>query len=237
MEYIIILIICLSTVFILKFAFNIKIKDFNKIKQIGYDKQLNEITNKLPTNKEVCEQILKKLKNDNVKIQINDDKNSELSYYMAINNNIIIANINNTFTRIQTIAHECLHSIQDRRILLFNFIFSNIYILYFVAIVLLTIFRVIKSPMLFLIILIILGIIYYAVRSYLETDAMTKAPYLAKEYMESTNLLSKEEINMIMANYEELNKVGIPLTNYRLMLSVLIKNILYCMLVAVTKMI
>jgi len=227
MEYIIILIICLSTVFILKFAFNIKIKDFNKIKQIGYDKQLNEITNKLPTNKEVCEQILKKLKNDNVKIQINDDKNSELSYYMAINNNIIIANINNTFTRIQTIAHECLHSIQDRRILLFNFIFSNIYILYFVAIVLLTIFRVIKSPMLFLIILIILGIIYYAVRSYLETDAMTKAPYLAREYINEQEILEKEQVETILKNYEELNKVGIPMTNFQLLLSVLSKIIMY----------
>jgi len=227
MEYIIILIICLSTVFILKFAFNIKIKDFNKIKQIGYDKQLNEITNKLPTNKEVCEQILKKLKNDNVKIQINDDKNSELSYYMAINNNIIIANINNTFTRIQTIAHECLHSIQDRRILLFNFIFSNIYLLYFLAIVLLTIFRVIKSPMLFLIILIILGIIYYAVRSYLETDAMTKAPYLAREYINEQEILEKEQVETILKNYEELNKVGIPMTNFQLLLSVLSKIIMY----------
>ena len=35
-----------------------------------------------------------------------------------------IANINKTCTRIQTIAHECVHSIQNRKLLMFNFIFS-----------------------------------------------------------------------------------------------------------------
>ena len=227
MEYIIILIICLSTVFILKFAFNIKIKDFNKIKQIGYDKQLNEITNKLPTNKEVCEQILKKLKNDNVKIQINDDKNSELSYYMAINNNIIIANINNTFTRIQTIAHECLHSCQDRRLQLSNFIVSNINIFYFLTISILTICKVINNDMFYTAILLLLTCMQFAIRSFLEIDAMTKAKFLVKEYMENKDLCTKEEQNKLLNEYEKINKFGIPFVVDNLLTGGLVRVLIY----------
>ena len=36
-------------------------KYINKLKELGYDKGLNEITNKLPENKEICKDILKML--------------------------------------------------------------------------------------------------------------------------------------------------------------------------------
>lgn len=208
MEYITVFVICIIMLVVLKYAFGVKIKDIKKIKEIGYDKKLNKITNKLPSNKVVCEQILKDLDNTTVEIETNDDdKNSTLSYYMVLTNHIIIANINDTFTRIQTIAHECLHSIQNKRTLMFNFIFSNIYLLYFILIIGLTIFRVIQYPMITLVGLILLGMVYYAVRSYLEADAMTKAPYQAKEYIEKTGKLSKEEIGIVMENYKVLNDI------------------------------
>jgi len=233
MEYIIIIVINLIVLAILKYAFNIKIKDIKKVEEIAYNKEINKITDKLPENELICKEILKKLKNEDVKIKISEDKDQNLTYYIALSNQIILANIKDTFTRIQTIAHECLHSVQNRRTLMFNFIFSNIYNIFFFIILLLTIFKVITNPMIFLIALISLGNIYYTIRSYLETDAMTKAPYLAKEYMENTNLLSKEEIQMVIENYEELNKIGIPLTNYSLLLSVVIKNVIYCIIAAI----
>ena len=59
--------------------------------------------------------------------------------YIAITSTIFIADVKNTFTRVQTIVHECLHSVQNRRTLLFNFIFSNLYFLYFIAVCILTI--------------------------------------------------------------------------------------------------
>ncbi len=40
----------------------------------------------------------------------------------------------------------------------------------------------------------ILGIVYLIVRMYLENDAMIKARYLAKEYMEEKEISTKEEI-------------------------------------------
>ena len=144
MEYIFIICICVLTMIILKFAWSIKIRDIKKLKELGYDKGLNEITNKLPENKEICKDILKMLNNENVKIE--ESESNQASLYMVLSNSIIIANIKNTFTRVQTVAHECLHSIQDKRTLLFNFIFSNIYFIYFVAICILAILKINPLP-------------------------------------------------------------------------------------------
>ncbi len=233
MEYIITIIVSILTIIILKFAFGVKQKDMKRIKEIGYDKELNDITNLLPESKQVCEDILKKLGNTEVKIEESQDENNKTSFYSVVSNSIIIANIKDTFTRIQTIAHECLHSVQNRKMLLFNFIFSNIYLLYFVVICALTIFKVVSEPIYQVVILLLLGIIYYAVRSYLETDAMTRAPYLAKEYIQESKKLSDEHIQKVMQNYETLNKIGIPMTNFRLMVSVLVKVIIYCVIAIV----
>lgn len=228
MEEIIILGICILAILILKFALGIKIKDIKKVKQIGYDKKLNDITDKLPENKEVCQEILKQLNNEDVAIKVNEEKEATLSYYSVISNQIMIANIKDTFTRIQTIAHECVHSTQNRKILLFNFVFSNIYLLYFITILILTILKMIGSANVAIIGLIILGYIYYAVRSYLEIDAMTRAPYIAKEYIEKSEKLSNEELEIVMKNYYEMNQLGIPMTNFSLIMSVITKVIIYC---------
>lgn len=230
MEYIISLIICIVIIVILKFAFNIKTGDMKELKKIGYSKELNDITDKLPNNEEVCTAILKQVKNENVKIKVSDNEKDKLTYYMAVTDSIIIANIKNTFTRIQTIAHECAHSIQNRKMLLFNFIFSNIYILYFIVVSVLTILNLIEYKSLQLFILALLGLVYYCIRSYLETDAMTKAPYIAKEYIQYSKRLNGNEIEKVMENYERLNKIGIPMTNFQLVVSTLVKIIIYCII-------
>lgn len=223
MEYLITILICVVFLIILKFAWKIKIKDIKKLKEIGYSKELNEITNKLPENKEICKTILKKLNNETVNIK--ESENNTASFYLVLNNTILIANIKNTFTRVQTIAHECLHSVQNKRTLLFNFIYSNIYFIYFVVICILSILGIEKQGMLHIFILTMLGIIYYAIRSYLEMDAMTKARPLAKEYMEEEGSLSKEEQKTILENYDKINEIGIKMTNYRLIISITIKII------------
>ena len=223
MEYLIIVLSCIVFLIILKFAWKIKIKDIKKLKEIGYSKELNKITNKLPENKEICKTILKKLNNETVNIK--ESENNTASFYLVLNNTILIANIKNTFTRVQTIAHECLHSVQNKRTLLFNFIYSNIYFIYFVVICILSILGIVNHGMLHIFILTMLGIIYYAIRSYLEMDAMTKARPLAKEYMEEEGSLSKEEQKTILENYDKINEIGIKMTNYRLIISITIKII------------
>ena len=234
MEYIIVIIISLISIFILKIGLNIRIKDIKKIKEIGYDKKLNEIANKFPENKEICVAILSKLnKND---VQIEENSESTASLYIALTNKIIIANIKDTFTRIQTIAHECLHSAQNRRILLFNFVFSNIYLLYFVIALFLILFNV-GNSFIFIQIFVILTLIYATVRCYLENEAMSKAMYVAKEYMkdyqkENENI-KDDDINTLVENFDTLNKVGIPLTNFYF-ISISLVKVIVLSLVALT---
>ena len=230
MEHIVVIIICVIVILILKIILDIKYSNINKIKQIGYDKKLNEITNLLPDNISVCKDILSKLDNTGVNIQESSDSKKELTYYSVITNSIIIANISNTFTRIQTIAHECIHSIQNRKILLFNFIFSNFYLLYFLIVCILTITNIVNYKMLQIFVLLMLGFVYYMIRSYLENDAMTKAFYLAKEYIDESHKLSKEQSDIIIKNYKELNKIGIPMVNFKIMFSVILKVIIYCVI-------
>ena len=121
MEYIVIIVISIIFLGTLKFAWNIRLKDIKKLKELGYNKELNEITNKLPENKQICQTILKKLHNETVEIKESTDNKASL--YIVLSNSILIANIKDTFTRVQTIAHECLHSVQNKRTLYFNFIF------------------------------------------------------------------------------------------------------------------
>ena len=127
--------------------------------------------------------------------------------YIAITNKIVIANVSDTFTRIQTIAHECLHSIQDRKILIFNFIFSNIYLLYYVVICVLALFNLLPFKMMFLSIFLILSLINYIVRMYLENDAMIKARFLAKEYLEEENISSKKDVDEMVNGFDDLNNL------------------------------
>lgn len=231
MEYLIIIAVCIIFLVVLKFAWNIKIKDVKKLKEIGYSEELNEITNKLPENKEICKSILNILNNE--KVVIKESENNTASFYLVLNNTILIANIKNTFTRVQTIAHECLHSIQNRRTLLFNFIYSNIYIIYFLCICILSLLKLNQYPMVHLFTLTILSFIYYAIRGYLEMDAMTKAKPLSKEYMEQEGTLSNEEQKKILDNYEIINEIGIKMTNYKLIINVTAKIIIYTIILAV----
>ena len=150
--------------------------------------------------------------------------------YIAVANKILIANVRNSYTRIQTIAHECLHSVQGKKILMANFIFSNIYLIYFLIISILAIFKILPYKLLFLTILVILSMVYILIRNYLENDAMTKARYLAKDYMDEIGISSKEEIEEIVTEYDKINSIGIRATNYQLFLNTCIKIIIFSLI-------
>ena len=222
MDLIIISIISTLIITILALIFRINLK---KVKQIGMEEEFNKLSEKYPSNTEICKDILKKLGNEEVKIE--EDKEATTTLYLALTNKIFIADTKNSYTRIQTMAHECLHSIQDKKILMFNFIFSNIYMIYFALIILLTFFRVLNNSMLYLCIFLLLSMVYYMVRAFLENDAMIKAKYLAKEYMQEKSISTKDEIDKIIEGYTRLNDEGIKAVNYQLLLEILIKVIIF----------
>lgn len=228
MEYLILIIFLLLTLIALKIICRINIK---KIELIGKNDLLDEKINKFPSNMEICKKILKKIGNESVEIE--EDIDASNCLYIVVTNKIIIGYLRGSFTRIQTIAHECLHSIQDKVLLMFNFIYSNIYLLTFIVFCILAILKVIQYKMLFISIFIIMGLIFYFIRSYLEMDAMTKARFLAKEYIEEENILSKEEIKEVISVYDKLNNTGITATNYSLLLGCLVKTMILTFLMMI----
>ena len=180
MEKYICLLLCILTIILFKFVFRISYK---KAKGLKENKKIQKITDKFPKNIEIAKEMLEMLNNKNVKIE--EAKDTKTSLYIAVTNKISIADMKDNYGRIQTIAHECIHSVQDRRLLMFNFIFSNLSILYFVIIIILSICNIITNNLLQIFILTLLAFIQFAVRAFLEIDAMTKSKYLAKEYMEN----------------------------------------------------
>ena len=221
MELIIIIvaIIAIITIF---FMMKTNVKELEKI---ALDKELNSIAEKFPDNIEIGKAILEKLKNKTTKIE--EDKESEATLYIAIQDKISIGNTHKSFTRIQTITHECLHSIQDKKMLIFNFIYSNIYLLYFAIICILVILKKLDNTMMYSNIFLILSFIYYVIRVFLENDAMIKAQYIAKEYMQEQEVVTEEEVNKIYEGFQNLNKGLIKDTNSRLFTGIMIKLVIF----------
>ena len=228
MEYCICLITIFVAIVLLSIVFKINLK---KAKKFEVNNELGKVTDKFPDNIIIAKTILKQLNNENVEIE--QQKDTKTSLYIALTNKITIADMKSHYGRIQTIAHECVHSIQDRRLLLFNFFFSNFFLLYFIVISMLTIFKVVNNGILQMFILLLIGFIQFMVRGYLETDAMTRAKYVAKEYMEKEQKCTKEEIEKLTNEYDEINKIGIPIVLNSLTISILGKIGVYSVLLII----
>ncbi len=230
MNEIIIIIICVLSLVILKIGLNIKIKEILKFKDKS-NKELDEITRILPNNETVCKKILDNLGNTS-NVTIKNEQEAKDCLYLVFNNTILLGKFKADFIRIQTIAHECIHSIQSKITLWFNYLFSNFYILYFIIISIVTILNKLENTNLQIMILTILGLLQYAIRACLENEAMNKAPYIAKEYLISKKV-SKENIHQLMKEYYEINSIGIPFVNYTLIQKNIIKIIIYCIIILI----
>lgn len=230
MEYIIIVLIMLIILIILAIVYDYNLKKLKQFVELE-EKKYNKLIEKYPSNIDVCRHILKKLNNKYVKIE--EDKNQKTCLYIAVTNKIIIADVKDSYTRVQTICHECLHSIQSKKILLFNFIYSNFYLLYFFSIALLGILGKVPNKNLFFSLMIFFSYIFYFIRSYLENDAMIKAEFLAKEYMEEIKISTKDETNEIVNSYSKLNNLGIKMTNYKLFFETIYKVIIIGIIFAI----
>ncbi len=218
------IIIIIAIIAIITIYFMMK-TNAKELKEIALEQELNSIAEKFPDNTEICKAILKKIGNETTKIE--EDKKSETTLYIAMQDKVSIGNTHESFTRIQTMAHECLHSIQDRKMLIFNFIYSNIYLIYFVITCVLVIVKKIENIMLYSNIFLILSFIYYVVRVFLENDAMIKAQYIAREYMEEQAIVTEEEINKVFNGFKKLNKGLIKSTNCNLFIGVMIKLVIF----------
>ena len=140
MYRLVIILISIIILAIIKFIFKINFKEIKDIDKNNKSSELDSITKKLPDDETVCKEILKLLNNTNVKIE--KDEQYQSCLYTVFNNKITLGKFTSDYIRVQTIAHECLHSVQSKRILLSNFIISNIYIFYFIIFIILRILKI-----------------------------------------------------------------------------------------------
>ena len=104
---------------------------------------------------------------------------------------------------------------------------EDIYLMYFIIICVLGLLKMLPLKMMFLAILLLLSICYYMVRIYLENDAMLKAKYLAKEYMEEQKISTRDEITEMVEEFDKINNIGIKCVNYNFFLNIMIKVIIF----------
>lgn len=219
-----VIIICVVTLILLKIFLKISFKKMKSL-DVNTSEEVKEVSNKFPSDNEICEAILKKLNNEKVKIKLEPEYNSCL--YTIYNNTITIGKFQQNYMKLQTIAHECIHSCQNKRMLWSNFIFTNIYLLYFIIVLALTFFNKLPYTNIHIMVLTFTSIIQYVIRCALENEAMIKAKYVAKEYIEEKKLLNKEEKEELLAEYDRVNEIGIPFMNYYLISMNLVKVIIY----------
>ena len=219
-----IILICILTLFLLKIFLNVNLKKMKKF-EAKASEELENLSNKFPKDEQICNEILEKLDNNDVKVKIEPEYNSCL--YTVFNNTITIGKFQQNYMKIQTIAHECIHSSQNKRGLWSNFIFTNIYLIYFVVILILALFNKLPYTNIHAIILIFLSIIQYVIRFSLENEAMIKAKFVAKEYIEEKKILNKDEKNKLLEEYDRVNEIGIPFMNYYLISMNVIKIMIF----------
>ena len=219
-----VIIVCTVTLILLKIFLNINFKKIKKL-DVRSSEELEELSKKLPNDEKICKDVLNKLNNKDVKIKIEPEYNSCL--YTVFNNTITIGKFKQNYMKPQTIAHECIHSSQNKRILWSNFIFTNIYLIYFVVILILAFFNKLPYTNIHTIVLIFLSIIQYIIRFSLENEAMIKAKFIAKEYIEENKILNIDEENKLLEEYDKINHIGIPFMNYYLISMNIIKIIIF----------
>ena len=206
-----ILIVCVIILILLKVCLNIDFKQIKSFK-VRESEDLESLSKKFPEDDKMCKAILEKLYNKDVKIKKEPEYNSCL--YTVFNNTITIGKFKQDYMKIQTISHECRHSAQSKITIWTHFIFTNIYLLYFVVILILAFFNKLPYTNIHIIIFIFMSFIQYILRFTLEYEAMLRARYVAKEYIEENNILSKEETSNLLEEYDKVNNIGISFMNY-----------------------
>lgn len=225
-----VIIVCVITLILLKIFLNINFKEIKKFEVRGSE-ELESLSNKFPEDEQICKDILEKLGNKEVKIKKESEYNSCL--YTVFNNTITIGKFKQDYMKIQTLAHECIHSCQNKRTLWANFIISNIYLIYFAVILILEFFNKLPNANIHIVILIFLSFIQYILRFTLEYEAMTKARFIAKEYIEEKNVLNKEEKEKLLEEYDKVNNIGIPFMNYYTISMNIVKIMIFSFMVLV----
>ena len=172
-------------------------------------KELDSIIGKLPNSDIVTKDILKIIGNNKTEYVFDEDIKG--NYYVYLNDKIYLSSKQsdkNNYERLCVIAHECIHSIQPKLLQNFNFILSNIEIIFFIVYIILYFFKI--SNLYVYIAYLIIAILSIIPRTILELWAIIKAPQISKKYL-NNKILNEKEVENVDNTYRFLSKILTPL--------------------------
>ena len=192
----------------------------NKKQNIGaviYDEKISPIVEKMGDNEEITNGILKFIGNDSTKIEKNMDPKIKASFYNFNTAKITIKDTEDLKdrSRIIHIAHECIHSIQDKKLGMAHFILSNIQILYFLGIFIYFFYN--KDADLrfnLLLVQLFIFILTFFMKVVLESDATYRGPELAFEYLE--NKVNEKDLKEFKENIRSKLYQIVPMSYFSL---------------------
>jgi len=198
-------------------------KNWNKKKL-----NLNDISNKFSSNDVICKQILEIIGNKSTKIKLDQDiKNN---YYVFLTNTIYLSDkekTKNGYQRICIIAHECIHSIQNKIIQVVNFALSNIELIAFIIAFVCIILKFNVNMVFYSYLL--LNIISIIPRLILEIDATIRSIDLSKKYMK--NKIDENELNVILNIYKHQILIFMPMFIISLLIGRIIRLMVLCIII------
>ena len=178
-----ILLICtIICTIILFLVCNVKTKPETAV----YHDGVSEVVEKIGDNKQIAKEILKFIGNDKTQVEENVDPKIKASFYNFNTDKITIKNTEDLkdCSRVIHIAHECIHSIQNKKLGFTHFILSNIQILYFLGIFIYFFYnRNLDLRFNLLLIQLFIFILTFFIKVTLESDATYRGPELAFTYL------------------------------------------------------
>lgn len=195
-------ILLLSSVLCAAILFFICYKKIDKTEVI-YDDNVSPVVEKLGDNETITNIVLQRVNNYTTKVEKNKDKNQKISFYNVNNDKIVIKETTDLkdCSRFIQSCHECVHSIQDKRILKLHFIFSNINILYFLGTFLYFFYDKSESVRLALLLIqIFIFIITFVLKVITESDATYRATIVASDVLKDK--LDKDVLNSFIKKVE-----------------------------------
>lgn len=155
-------------------------------RELSSNMELDEYSKVFPGNLEICKE-MQKIVDSKCDIKLDDSTKS--SAYIFLNNQIILSNNEDSkknYSRVLFIAHECIHSIQPKKVLLLNFILFNLMNLYNILTLIILLLLDIKSYEIIAIAMLISFAQVY-VKISLEVDAVYRSLILSEEYLKDKN--------------------------------------------------
>lgn len=189
----------------------------SNVVEVIHDEEISPILKNIGDNEVIAKGILSNLNNPHTCVEKNKDEKIKASFYNCSSDKIVIKDTKDLedLSRVVHIAHECVHSIQDKRLQKIHFFISNLQILYFLAIFIYFFYN--KSTVLRFSLLLIQVFVFFStffIKVVLESDATYRAVLVSLEYL--TDKINQKQLKKFKQIVEDNLYKLVPMSYFGL---------------------